>query len=345
MNQELINWSLKKYSDLPWRKNRSLYHTLVSEIMLQQTTVSTVLNHFERFVRKFPTIHELAKLTEEEILIEWKGLGYYRRARNLLKIAKMIETKFAGEIPKQYETLIQIDGIGPYTANALIAMGTDKPALALDANLERVLSRYYGVKELKGPKLQEKLKKMFEESKIATEINILGARNLNEALMDLGRVRCRANEADCDLCPLGGDCVARNNEPLSYPLKKEQSSQKYYELDLLRVIVQKDGKYLAYKKSASEWLSGQFEIPTFCFFSEDKQIKQYPKLETEDYFHFLPSIKTSITKYKINNFFIYLSYEELVKSKIVSDIENYRLIEKKLLSTASQKGIHFFYEN
>ena len=176
MNLELIEWSQREFSDLPWRTKRSLYHTLVSEIMLQQTTVSTVLNHFERFIQKFPTLHQLSQISEDDIIVEWKGLGYYRRARNLLKIAKMIDSKFQGEIPTNYDTLITIDGIGPYTANALIAMGTNQPALALDANLERVLSRYYGIKEYKGQKLQMELQKQFEFGKIASEINQFGAR-------------------------------------------------------------------------------------------------------------------------------------------------------------------------
>ena len=94
MFEKLINWSAQNYSDLPWRKNRTLYHTLVSEIMLQQTTVSTVKNHFERFIKKYPTITALAKASEDEILMDWKGLGYYRRAKNLLKSKKATKEKF-----------------------------------------------------------------------------------------------------------------------------------------------------------------------------------------------------------------------------------------------------------
>ncbi|MBC7538816.1 MAG: A/G-specific adenine glycosylase, partial [Bacteriovorax sp.] len=153
----LIEWSHSQYSHLPWRSQRTLYRTLVSEIMLQQTTVGTVLNHFEKFLSEYPTIFDLAKSSEEQICISWKGLGYYRRARNLRNLAIQIVDQFNGEIPTDLDSLLNLKGIGPYTANAIIAIGADLRGLAVDANLERVLSRFYGISLVKGPKLQQKL--------------------------------------------------------------------------------------------------------------------------------------------------------------------------------------------
>ncbi len=159
--KKLISWSREKHADLPWRKKRSLYFTLVSEIMLQQTTVSTVKNHFANFIEKFPDLETLALSSEEEMLRAWKGLGYYRRAKNLRKAALDVLEFFEGQIPLTLEELKSIKGIGDYMANALLAIGEDQPALALDANLERVLSRLYGIKTPKGPLLHKKLQELF----------------------------------------------------------------------------------------------------------------------------------------------------------------------------------------
>ncbi len=338
MFDELIKWSREHYANLPWRMNRTLYTTLVSEIMLQQTTVSTVLNHFERFIQKYPTIQSLTEATEEEMLQDWKGLGYYRRCRNLLKASKEILENYKGEIPLDYSQLISINGIGPYTANALLAIGANKPALALDANLERVLSRLYGIKILKGPKLLKEIEKLFQAGKIAKEMKELGPRNYNEALMDLGRSLCKANKVNCVLCPLSSKCVAfLSGKPLKFPIKAEGSAkQKFFELDLLRIIVKKDKNYLAYQKESHEWLSGQYEIPTFILKSEDEKLKQYLPIDLEIDYKLLPSIKTSITKYKITNYVLCLSLEEMNDLGIEGD---WSYVQSEKLSTASTKAI------
>ncbi len=312
MFKKLINWSLDQHNHLPWRDNRSLYKTLVSEIMLQQTTVSTVLNHFERFLIQYPNTKSLASSTEEEICMAWKGLGYYRRARNLRKAAIDIEEKFNGQIPLNLQELISISGVGEYTANAIIGIGANQKALAIDANLERVLSRIYLVDEEKGPKLQKKLKLLFNEGKIVRNLEKFGARNLNEALMDLGRVFCQARKASCDLCPMTVKCLAfKENKALEFPVIKESTAKKkMYDLDLLRVVVMKSNKVLAYKKSESQWLAGQLEIPTLILKSEDEKLSQYPSVNEEITLKGLKKFKTSITKYKINNYILEMSEKE-----------------------------------
>ena len=317
MSQELINWSKKNYSDLPWRKRRSLYNTLVSEIMLQQTTVGTVINHFDRFISKYPTIESLSKTSEEEICIAWKGLGYYRRARNLRKAAIGIVEDFQGKIPLDFEKLKTIPGIGEYTASALLSIGANKKALAIDANLERVLSRVYRISAEKGPKLQRELKKLFEQGELFKGESALNWRNLNESLMDLGRVYCQANKVDCISCPLSKDCAVSSDNPLVYPkkLKKDQKRESI-ELELLRVLVKKDNLFLTYKKSENEWLSGQKEFPTFILKTGDKNLSQYPywngqvNLDLES----LKKFKTGITKYKITNYVLEISEEKWKES-------------------------------
>lgn len=317
MSQELINWSKKNYSDLPWRKKRSLYNTLVSEIMLQQTTVGTVINHFDKFIAKYPTVESLAKTSEEEICIAWKGLGYYRRARNLRKAAIGIVEDFQGNIPLDFEKLKSIPGIGEYTASALLSIGANKKALAIDANLERVLSRFYGVPLEKGPKLQKELKKLFDQGKLFKGQLNLNWRDLNESLMDLGRVYCKANRVDCNSCPLSKNCSVVNKDPLVYPkrLKKGQKRESI-DLELLRVLVKKDKLLLAYKKSDNEWLSGQKECPTFILKTSDKSLSQYPRWSGQVDLNLgsLKKFKTGITKYKITNYVLEISEEKWKKN-------------------------------
>ena len=307
----LIEWSKSQYSYLPWREKRSLYRTLVSEIMLQQTTVGTVLNHFETFLIEYPTIFDLAKTTEEQVCISWKGLGYYRRARSLRNIAIQIVENFNGDIPTDLETLMKLKGIGPYTANAIIAIGANLKGLAVDANLERVLARFYGINEVKGPKLQQKITSDFNEKKIVKNIEKFGPRNLNEAFMDLGRIICQSRKASCLLCPLKDNCEAfKSGEPLSFPVENEKVEKEVLFIKLLRVVVKEKNKILFYQKGSHEWLSGQWELPTFLLETNDEQLKQYPKIKIKKIFNEALSFKTAITKYKIINHIIEMSLND-----------------------------------
>lgn len=321
---------------------RSVYGTLVSEIMLQQTTVGTVVNHFELFLKKYPNINELSKISEEQIIMDWKGLGYYRRARNLLKAAKTIEEKFNGIIPKNYSQLISIHGIGDYTANAILAMGENQPALAVDANLERVIARYYGLDTVKGLPLQKEIRRLFAKKEVCSEVYNIGGRNFNEALMDLGRSICKARSSHCEICPLSDSCysVKNNSQDLLpvEPIKKTKTSG--VELNLLRVIVENSKQeILAYKKSEKEWLSGQYEIPSFVLSTEDETFAQYPELPKDFELTLLPNYTTSITKYRIKNYLLFASLSDLKLLGInSSDFE--WVSEDSNLSTASTKAIN-----
>ena len=339
--KDLILWSKNQYSDLPWRKKRTLYKTLVSEIMLQQTTVGTVLNHFDRFLSEYPTLNDLANATEEEICISWKGLGYYRRARNLRNLAIQIVENFKGEIPKDLDSLLSLKGVGPYTANALVSIGADKKALAVDANLERVLARYYGIKTPKGLKLQKDIWSRFEKGVVLPEMNELSARALNEALMDLGRITCQAKKASCMICPLSGSCKAKKNgEMLLIPVYEgEKKPSAEHVLKLLRVVVKDQNKILVYQKNQNEWLSNQWELPTFTIETTDEKVKQYPFLKKNVELESLVSIKTTITKYNIQNYIFEVTLKDF--NKMVKGIDrefHFKELNSKLnLSTASMK--------
>lgn len=308
----LLAWSKQEFASLPWRKNRSLYRTLVSEIMLQQTTVGTVKNHYERFLTTFPDLESLANASESELIVAWKGLGYYRRARSLKKIAEAIARDHSGEFPDDLEHLQKITGIGPYTSNAIVAIGMDKRALAVDANLERVISRLYGLETPKGTKLQKEISKLFVANKIFK--GKYSWRALNEALMDLGRTFCQARKASCELCPLKSGCEAyKLGKPLMYPSSSiEKKKAQEHELTLLRAYVVKKGKLLVYEKQEGEWLSGQFEVPTLIIESTDPKLSQYEKLKVKFSGKSI-SLKTGITKYKITNHLVMVDEVQIQK--------------------------------
>lgn len=315
MNETLIRWSREEFSNLPWRKKRNLYTTLVSEIMLQQTTVSTVKKHFESFISVFPNLESLASASEDQVCAQWKGLGYYRRARNLHKAAVSLVQNYKGKFPKTFEELKSIPGIGDYTASALIAIGRNDPDLALDANLERVLARYFSLKEEKGLKLQKEIKTKLHSGNLEVDFEKYSPRELNEALMDLGRVFCQARRADCLICPLNSKCLTRveGGDPLSLPTNtKKNKTKEFHNLTLLRVVVRKGKKVLGYTKNKNEWLTGQVEIPTFILETTDKKLKQYPKLMRKDDFKNCPHLKTAITKYKIRNHYIEMTSQEFM---------------------------------
>ena len=332
--KKLISWSKKNYSKLPWRESRSVYSTWISEVMLQQTTVYTVKNRLNDFLEKFATVDALACATEEDLLIAWKGLGYYQRAKNLKKAAEYIRLELNGEFPSSIDDLQKIPGIGPYTSSALISIGMNQKALAIDANLERVLARYYGLKNYKGVKLKEEIQDLFDTGKIL-EMKVSSWREFNEAIMDLGREICQARRAECLLCPIQNNCAAfKSGNPLSIPMISPKEKKEKFELDLIRLVSIHQGKIAVVKKEKGEWLAGQYELPTFVVYSEDKNLNQYPiyknKFDTN-----LPFIKTRITKYKIKNFYRKIPHQYL------GDFLNVEIIDieivREKLSTASLK--------
>lgn len=329
---QLITWS-EQFNFLPWRQERSLYKTLVSEIMLQQTTVSTVRHKFEIFITKYPSISELAKATEVEILMAWKGLGYYRRAKNLLAAAKYIATQYSAQIPCDYNQLIAIPGIGDYTARAILAIGAEHRNLAIDTNLERVIARYYALDNEKGLKLKNNILKLFENNDILN-INV-SFRMLNEALMDLGRTYCTNAKANCNPCPLQLGCQSKAN-PLTRP-KVVIKNKPSYELSLLRILIIKNDNILCYKKNDTEWLAGQFECPTFIV-NKYNDVNQYPEVLFP--YKNLKSFKTNITKYKITNYILTLSLDDFKQQfSWGRELESISLLENNNISTATKKSL------
>lgn len=304
--------------------------------------MGTVKNHFERFLLRFPTLESLAKASEDELLVGWKGLGYYRRAKNLKKIAEAIFSKHAGAFPTTAEALQTIPGIGPYTSQAIISIGMDQRGLAVDANLERVISRLLGLTEAKGLKLQKKIYSLFTEEKVFPK-GSGSFRAINEALMDLGRTFCQARKTSCELCPLNKSCTAfKLGTPLNFPIDDAGPKTKAvdHELSLLRVFVLKGKKILVYKKSSKQWLSGQYEVPTLTIKSTDEKFIQYPILKKKLAVDKCEIYQTGITKYKILNYILEADEKKLKALNFPESVEwrDFR-DESSNLSTATLKGL------
>ena len=192
--------------DLPWQRDRTPYRVWVSEIMLQQTQVATVVPYFERFVARFPDLATLAGASVDEVLHHWSGLGYYARARNLRRAAQIVCAEHGGELPRTLNGLLGLPGIGRSTAGAILALAHDQRHAILDGNVKRVLARWFGVAEPPGAELTTKL---WELSEAVTPPK--RAANFTQAIMDLGATLCTGTRPACERCPVAYRCVARRS--------------------------------------------------------------------------------------------------------------------------------------
>ena len=211
-------WFRANGRDLPWRRTRDPYAVLVSEFMLQQTTVVAVVPYFERWMAAFPTVKALAEADEQSVLGLWQGLGYYSRARNLHRAAKAMMERHGGEVPDDPAQLEALPGIGAYTAAAVMAFAFDKPAAVVDANVARVLARLHDFRE---PVDSARGKKFLREAALALQPEA-GAGEFNSALMELGALMCKPRAPLCPECPIRGACRAR--EPESLPMKRPRQA-------------------------------------------------------------------------------------------------------------------------
>ncbi len=216
-SQPLLDWFDKHgRKDLPWQYPRIPYRVWVSEIMLQQTQVKTVIPYFNRFINRFPDVHTLASASEDDVLAHWSGLGYYSRARNLHKAATIISTEFHGTFPKDVQQLIKLPGIGPSTAAAITSLAFDMPTAILDGNVKRVLSRYFLIG---GVPLRAAVHQQLWE--LAQEcMPVKRCADYTQAIMDLGATCCTAKNPTCLSCPLQATCIAKKMNVVSnYPNK------------------------------------------------------------------------------------------------------------------------------
>ena len=255
-SERTLNWYAQHARKLPWRGNPDPYVVWVSEIMLQQTRVETVIPYFKRWMDQFPTIAALAAASEQAVLSTWEGLGYYSRARNLHKAAKIVATEYHGDLPHDLKGLRQLPGVGRYTAGAIasIAFGLDEPTL--DGNLRRVYARVFDVSApADSPAGFEMLWALAEENLPSGD-----AGDYNQALMDLGAAICLPRNPACLLCPLSELCQARAlGIQEQRPVLKPKVKVPHY--TVTAAILQRDGKVLLAKRPSKGLLGGMWEFP------------------------------------------------------------------------------------
>ncbi len=257
-SKALLNWyQTHGRRNLPWRKHITPYKIWLSEIMLQQTQVKTVLDYFQRFTQTFPDIRKLAEASEDEVLHLWSGLGYYSRARNLHKCAKIICEKYSGVFPESVDALEALPGIGRSTAGAIYSISYDKPAVILDGNVKRVLSRYFAVTGWPGlPQNINTLMKYAEE--------LLPSQNghdYSQAIMDLGATVCTRTKPNCSVCPVKTHCQAyKQNLTQVIPASKPKTTKPVRQVFMF-IIQNKQQQVLLEKRAANGIWSGLWCLP------------------------------------------------------------------------------------
>jgi len=258
VQHRLLQWFKKHGRDLPWRITRNPYRIWISEIMLQQTQVDTVIPYYQRFLKTFPTVATLAKAGLSRVLKIWEGLGYYSRARHLHQAAKRIIEEFNGRIPDRLDELLSLPGIGRYTAGAILSIAYNKEAPILDGNVKRVLSRLYAVATPLGQAKTEKLLWTLSESLIPKG----HAGSFNEALMDLGATVCTPNDPCCSLCPLRSLCRAKAiGNPERYPTITKK--KKIPQVNGVSAVIVRDGKVLLHQRPPKGFSGGLWEFPNW----------------------------------------------------------------------------------
>jgi len=255
----LAGWFNRSQRILPWRERPEVYRVWISEIMLQQTQVVTVVPYFEKFIARFPTVETLAQAPEEDVLLHWAGLGYYSRARNIHKAAKMIVA--AGGFPSNREGWLEIPGVGQYTAGAILSIALNLPEPILDGNVERVISRFRRVSRRGGDTFYKE--RLWRLSKIIVRDAFdqkIDPRVTNQALMELGATICTYKKPKCLLCPVASGCRAHaQGLEESFPPKKKAKTW----LDVreeLHCVVGDDGRVLLRKREKGEWRAGLWDL-------------------------------------------------------------------------------------
>ena len=255
ITKKILKWYDLNKRSLPWRKKLSpqkkQYYTLVSEFMLQQTQVVTVVPYFNRFIKKIHSLKKLANVKEKKLIKLWEGLGYYSRARNLKKTAQVVIKKFKGKLPDNFDDLVLLPGIGHYTASAILAIAFNKPYIPLDGNIQRVLKRYLYLKK----------DKEIEKDSLSQKKAVFGissrSNDYAQALMELGALICKPNNPVCFQCPISKNCKSYKKKDFNLAKSNKKNKNKYFILKVLK----KNQKYLLVKNTKFNFLKNLSIFP------------------------------------------------------------------------------------
>ncbi len=255
ITKKILKWYDLNKRSLPWRKKLSLqkkqYYTLVSEFMLQQTQVVTVIPYFNKFIKNLHSINKLANVKEKKLIKLWEGLGYYSRAKNLKKAAKIIVKKYQGKLPNNFDDLVSLPGVGNYTASAILAIAFNKPFIPLDGNIERVIKRYLYLKK----------DKEIQKDYLSRKKSIFGVSSRSDdyaqALMELGALICKPKKPSCYQCPISDNCISYKKKDFDLVMKIKKNINKYFVLK----VYKKNNKYLLIKNTKFNFLKNLTIFP------------------------------------------------------------------------------------
>lgn len=256
MQRRLLTWFDRHRRDLPWRQTRDPYAIWVSEVMLQQTQVATVLRYFEPFVRSFPNVAALAAAHEQDVLRHWQGLGYYRRARNLHRAARVMASSHDGKLPSDPKALRELPGIGRYMVGAILSQAFEHRLPILEANSRRLLCRFFALPG--DPNRGPTERKLWQLSEALLPKKRIG--DFNQALMELGALVCTPAAPSCSRCPLASMCAAKRRG-LQHELPERCPGKEAVEIDEVAVAVFRRGKALLVQRPAEGRWAGLWEFP------------------------------------------------------------------------------------
>ena len=306
----LTSWFKKNQRPLPWRLTQDPYSIWVSEVMLQQTQVATVIPYYTRFLKAFPDLISLAKAPEDQVLQKWAGLGYYSRARNLHKGARYLLEVHQGEFPRTQAEILKVPGIGPYTAGAVLSIAFNLQGALVDGNVERVLSRYYGYQK---PIDTPKAKRFFWAKAKDLVSQSSEPKLFNQGLMELGSLICTKASPQCLHCPLKESCQAFKLEVVhKIPTKKTKKA--YVHLLQVKFVFEKEGKWWLRKNGDKEWWKGLWDFHTEDLPQKkdwtieiEKAVKRYKPTSWKELTH----IKHTVTHHKLQVIPVHLKVRSL----------------------------------
>ena len=346
IHDTLINWYAENRRDLPWRHDPTPYEVWLSEVILQQTRVNQGMDYYLRFIERWPSVTDLAKATEKEVLKMWQGLGYYSRARNLHKCAKQVVEQYGGKFPADFEQLKKLQGIGNYTAAAIASIAFNLPHAVVDGNVYRVLSRLF---DIDTPINNNEGQTLF--SHLADEVLNRERPGLhNQAMMEFGALHCTPKNPNCLLCPLQAQCLAFAHQTVMQrpvKLQKVKVTNRYFNYLVIRI---KDSIYM-HKRSDNDIWRNLYDFP--CIESE-KPMTVEEVLATEQFKQLIENKPFTIVKvspiftHKLTHRTILAQFIEIKLEKKLLRIETKDLFltpEKELINYPIPRLIDLYLNN
>ncbi len=326
-SSKLFQWYQNNKRDLPWRKTKNPYNIWISEVILQQTKVNQGLPYYKKFIKKYSSLNELSLASEEEVLLLWQGLGYYKRAINLLESAKIIVKKNKGVFPNTFDDILKMKGVGDYTASAISSICYSEKEVVVDGNVFRFISRLFGIK--KDIKLKSTF--IFFKKKLKSLIENVNPGDFNQALMEFGALQCLPTNPLCDACIFKSQCKAfKMRDIKSYPLKKIKviKKKRYFNY----IVISTSKKIILKKRTGNDIWKNLYDFPLIegdhskleQITNKKKFILLTKKLKTPIKFIKLVTAKHSLSHQILNiKFWLFFSGESFKNSVSIEAITNF----------------------